>query len=203
ERVGVLTHPVWLAAHGDAFEDGPSLVHRGKWVREQLFCESVPPLELVTVEAMLDASDGTQTARQRVESSIETKDECMGCHQYMNDLGKPFEAYNHAGLVRFDEHGFAPDSSTSLSNAPDPALNRSYADTVDFMTALSDSEHVKRCFVRQTFRFFAGRDETLEDACVLSDMEAAYDDSGGSFISLIETLATHDAMMYRNNEEGQ
>jgi hypothetical protein len=200
ERIGLLTHPVWLAAHGDAFENGPSLVHRGKWVREHLFCETVPPLELVTVQAQLLPTDGTESARQRVEASIETQFQCMGCHQYMNDLGKPFEIYNHAGLLRVDDHGNAPDGSTVLLNAPDPALNRTYVDTMDFMDALASSDHVKRCFLRHTFRFFAGRDETTADTCVLADMEAAYDNSGGSFVSVLETLASHDALLYRTSE---
>ena len=199
ERAGLLTHPVWLAAHGDAFEDGPSLIHRGKWIREQLFCETVPPLELVTVAAMLPESDGSLSARQRVEQTIETQAECMGCHQSMNDLGKPFELYNHAGGVRVDDHGAAPDGSTVVTNAPDPALNQSYATPMDFVTALSESQHVKRCFIRQTFRYFAGRDETAADACVLTDMEAAYDDSGGSFVSMLATLAAHDALVLRTD----
>ena len=201
ERAGLLTHPVWLAAHGDAFEDGPSLIHRGKWIREQLFCETVPPLELVTVAAMLPESDGSLSARQRVEQTIETQAECMGCHQSMNDLGKPFELYNHAGGLRVADHGASPDGSTVLTNAPDPALNRAYDTPMDFVTALAESEHVKRCFIRQTFRYFAGRDETPADACVLSEMEAAYDESGGSFVHMLSTLATHDAMTLRTHGE--
>ena len=65
------------------------------------------------------------------------------------------------------------------------------------MEALSGSEHVKKCFVRQTFRHFAGRDETLEDACVLAAMLEAYDAGGGSFVRMLEVLATHDATVYR------
>ena len=201
ERAGILSHPVWLAAHGDAFEDGPSLIHRGKWIREQLFCETVPPLELVTVAAMLPESDGTLSARHRVEQTIETQAECMGCHQSMNSLGKPFELYNHAGGLRTADHGTPPDGSTVLTNAPDPALNRAYDTPMDFVTALAESEHVKRCFIRQSFRYFAGRDETLADACVLSEMEAAYDESGGSFVHMLSTLATHDAMTLRTHGE--
>ncbi|MEZ4320457.1 MAG: DUF1588 domain-containing protein [Myxococcota bacterium] len=203
ERAGMLTHPAWLATHGDAFEDGPSMVSRGHWIREHLLCETVPPLEFVTVEAQLLPTDGTQTARQRIDASIEPRSECMVCHQSMNSLGRPFEIYNHAGFLRADDHGNAPNGQTTLTNAPEPALNRTYTDAIDLLETFADSPHVKQCFVRQTFRFFAGRDETLEDACVLADMESAYDASGGSFISMLETLATHDATLFRHvSEEG-
>ena len=125
----------------------------------------------------------------------------MVCHQYMNSLGYAFETYNHAGLLRVDDHGYAPSGQTTLVNMPDPALNGDYADAVQLMGALAESQYVKRCFIRQTFRFFAGRDETRADACVLSEMEAAYDESGGSFVSLLETLASHDSSLYRHHSE--
>ena len=134
-----------------------------------------------------------------MEQSIESKSECMVCHQSMNSLGYAFETYNHAGLLRADDHGYAPTGHTSLVNMPDPALNGDYADAIELMQALAGSTYVKRCFIRQTFRFFAGRDETQADACVLSEMEAAYDESGGSFVSLLETLAGHDTSMYRTH----
>ena len=201
ERAGLLTHPAFLSTHGDAFEDGPSMVARGHWIREHLLCESVPPLEFVTVEAQLLPTDGTKTARARVDESIEPNPECMVCHQSMNSLGRAFEIYNHAGFLRADDHGNTPDGSTTIDNAPDPALNGDYADAIELMEAMADSPYVKRCFVRQTFRFFAGRDETPEDACVLEAMETAYDDGGGSFIGMLEALATHDATLYRHVSE--
>jgi len=198
ERAGMLTHPAWLATHGDAFEDGPSAVVRGHWIREHLLCESVPGLEFVSVPALLDPTDGTKTARERIETTFDGRSECNLCHDDMNSLGMAFELYNHAGFLRADDHGSTPDGSTTLTNAPDPALNTTYASAIELTEALADSPHVKRCFVRQTFRFFAGRDETQEDACVLSAMEQAYDDGGGSFIAMLEALATHDATVYRH-----
>lgn len=201
ERSGLLTHPAWLSTHGDAFEDGPSLVSRGHWIREHLLCQTVPPLEFVTVPALLAPSDGTKTARERVDESIEGRPECMICHQSMNSLGRPFELYNHAGFLRADDHGHPPDGTTTVDNAPDPALDRDYVDAIDLVGALADSEYVERCFVRQTFRFFAGRDETMADACVLTAMASAYDTSGGSFLAMLAALATDDALVYRHVSE--
>lgn len=207
ERSGVLTHPAWLAAHGDNFEDGASLVLRGRWVRENLLCQDVPGLESVMVEAQLQPSDGSKSARQRVEEDIETRTECMACHDRMNSLGKPFEAYNHAGFVRATDHGSDPDGSTVVQDAvegnfrPD-LIDGAYDGPVDFTAALADSPHVKRCFIRHTFRFFMGRDETRDDACTLTAMEQAYDDSGGSFIEMLGALATSDAALYRHVPEG-
>jgi len=203
ERAGVLTHPVWLAAHGGNFEDSASLIHRGHWIREKLFCQSVPPLELVMVEAQLGPSAPDKRARDRVYEATEAEDKavtCGWCHGQMNSLGYPFEIYNHAGYLRFDDHGHPPDGSSLITNAPDPALNGPLTDAVEFSVKLSQSTHVKRCFIRQAFRFFMGRNETLADSCVLAAMESAYDEQG-SFIDMLIALSTSDVFRYRHHTE--
>ncbi|HEY1100682.1 MAG TPA: DUF1588 domain-containing protein [Myxococcota bacterium] len=199
ERGGVLTHPAWLSTHGAAFEDDASLVHRGKWIRENLLCQTVPGLENVQVEAQLGPTAPDLPARERVRRATETgpaSTTCLGCHRLMNPLGNAFELYNHAGILRVDDHGHAPDGSTVLDNAPDETLNRSYATPMELSAALATSAHARRCFVRHTFRFFAGRDETLADGCTLTQMEDAF--AGGSFNEMLIAFAQSDAFRYRH-----
>lgn len=198
ERAGVLTHPAWLAAHGGNFEDDASLVHRGLWIREALLCDDVPGLELVTVAAQLGPSSPELRARDRVAMATETPGSaCAVCHAEMNPYGNAFELYNHAGYLRATDHGQAPDGSTVLTNAPDPALNRAYGSPIELVEALADSPHVRRCFIRNVFRHFMGRDETLADACTLSRLEAAF--AEGSLFDLLESLVTSDAFLYRHD----
>lgn len=201
DRGGLLTHPGWLSSHGAAFEDDASLVHRGKWIREHLFCETVPGLENVQVQAQLGPSAPDLTARERVRLATEVGPEsttCLGCHRLMNPLGNAFELYNHAGLKRVDDHGHPADGSTVLDNAPDPALNRAYDSPMDLSAALASSIHARRCFVRHTFRYFAGRFETEGDACTLTSMEQAF--AGGSFTALLSAFAQSDAFRYRYDD---
>ncbi len=199
-RLGILTHPAWLAAHGGNFEDDASLVLRGKWVREHLFCQTVPPLELVMVEAQLVESDPSRRARDRVRVSIEEgefAETCQGCHRQMNPLGVAFEEFNHAGFTRADDHGRSPDGSTVIDNLPDPALNRAYDDAADMVTAFASSSYARRGFLRHLFRFFMGRDEVLEDGCTLTEMEDALDDSG-SFFAVVEALVSSETFTHRH-----
>jgi len=205
ERAGVLTHPAWLAAHGGNFEDDPSIIHRGKWIRENMFCEPVPGLELVQVEAQVGPSAPDKTARDRVFEATESDEkagQCMGCHAKMNSLGYPFEIYNHAGFVRFEDHGKPPNGVSNITNAPDPALNGEVQDAVEFSIKLSQSNHVKRCFIRQAFRYVMARNETMNDACALSTMESAYDEKG-SFIDMIVALVQSHTFLYRHHAEDQ
>ena len=66
---------------------------------------------------------------------------------------------------------------------------------------LAESERVGQVFVRHTFRFWMGRNETLNDAPVLQEAWKAYHDSGGSMNALITSLVTSDAFLYRTRED--
>lgn len=52
-------------------------------------------------------------------------------------------------------------------------------------------------FVRHVFRFWMGRNETINDAPILQDAYKAYRDSGGSIKALLIFLLTSDAFLYR------
>ena len=195
ERAGVLTHPAFLASHALNFENDPNPVHRGKWVRERMLCGQVPDLP-INVEAALDPETRHLSARARVQAKTEQPG-CAGCHALMNPLGYPFEIYNHAGLLRVEDHGSPPDGSSVLVGMPDPALDGPVRDAVELSERFSRSRYVKRCFIRQSFRYFMGREETLQDACALTAMEQAYEDSGGSFGHMLAALLTHDTFLYR------
>lgn len=196
ERAGVLTHPAFLASHAGAFENDPNVVHRGKWVREQLLCDDIPPLP-ITVDAAFDPETRHQSTRQRMTEQIDSRPECTACHRLMNPLGYPFEIYNHAGFLREEDHGAAPDGSSELINMPDPELDGPIRDAVDLSEKLADSSYAKRCFIRQIFRYYMGRDERMHDACTLAAMETAYEQSGGSMVEVLIALFQSDSFQYR------
>lgn len=196
ERSGVLTHPAWLGAHSLSFENDPNLVHRGKWIRENLLCQDLPDLPL-NVDAALSDESKTQSARQRISEQLDADAYCAGCHQLMNPLGYPFEIYNHAGFLRVMDHGGDPDGSSDLILMPSPELAGPVSDAIDLSARLAASPWTRRCFMRQTFRYFTGREETYADACTMAAMEAAYDDSGGSFTELLIALFTSDSFQFR------
>jgi len=199
ERAGVLTHPAWLSAHSLSFENDPNLVHRGKWIREELLCQNIPELP-INVDAALSEESKMHSARQRVSEQIDSDPYCAGCHQLMNPLGLPFEIYNHAGFVRVEDHGGDPDGTSTLENMPSPELNGPVNDAVDLSTRLGSSPYAKRCFIRQSFRYFSGREETMADACTMVALEEAYDESGGSFTELFIAIVNSDSFQLRVSE---
>jgi hypothetical protein len=191
QRLGILTHPSWLVSHSDAMDNHAIL--RGRWIRERLLGGGIPDVP-ITVDAMLpDEPDKSLRERMRVTR----EDYCWTCHQKMDPLGLPFEMYNHAGLFRTQELGKPVDTSGEIIDSGDPALDGPVTNAIDMIEKLAASERVEQVFVRHAFRFWMGRNETLNDAPVLRAAHRAYKDSGGSMNALIISLVTSDAFLYR------
>ncbi len=93
-RIGILMQPSWLVAWSTNFENDP--VRRGRWIRERLLGGTVPELPIGVAAMVPDEPE--HTLRQRLSVTREAK--CWKCHQRMDDLGLPFEQFDHFGRWR-------------------------------------------------------------------------------------------------------
>ncbi len=194
QRLGILTHPSWLVSHSDAMDN--HAIRRGRWIRERLLGGGIPDVP-ITVDAMLP-NEPQNTLRERMRVTREKY--CWTCHKKMDPLGLPFEMYNHAGVYREFELNQPVDTSGEITDSGDPALDGKVANAIEMIQRLAESERVEQVFVRHAFRFWMGRNETLNDAPVLQAAWRAYKDNGGSMKALIESLVTSDAFLYRKVE---
>ncbi len=194
ERMGILTHPSWLVSHSDAMDNHAIL--RGKWIRERLLGGGIPDIP-ITVDAQLP-DEPKNTLRERMRVTRES--ECWRCHRKMDPLGLPFEMYNHLGLRRTTELGKPVDTSGEIIESGDSALDGPVKDALEMIEKISRSERVEQVFVRHVFRFWMGRNETLNDGPVLQAAHKAYRESGGSMKALLTSLLTSDSFLYRKVE---
>ena len=216
QRAGILTQPSWLVAFSMNFDNHPII--RGKWIRERLLGGTVPDLP-ITVDAQLPNAP-EQTLRQRLE--VTKQEYCWQCHQRMNPLGLPFEAFDHFGRFRstervqdkaataanVDKKGkplgsvfqeVALNTRGSVASTGDPRLDGDVSDPLAMVRRLAGSERVRQVFVRHAVRYWLGRNETLADAPVLQAADRAYEENGGSFRALLISLLSSDAFLYRVN----
>ncbi|MBC8347648.1 MAG: DUF1588 domain-containing protein [Verrucomicrobia bacterium] len=100
DRIGILMQPSWLVAWSSNFFNDP--VRRGLWIREHLLGHAVPPVPVGVVIVLPD--DPKHTLRERMEITKDAK--CWTCHQKIDDLGFPFEAFDHFGRPRIKEMSF-------------------------------------------------------------------------------------------------
>ena len=194
QRRGILTHPSWLVSHSDAMDN--HAIHRGKWIRERLLGQAIADVP-ITVDAMLpDEPKSTLRHRMRV-----TKEEyCWKCHQKMDPLGLPFEMYNHIGLYRTQEQEKPEDTTGQIIESGDASLDGPVENAIEMIERLADSQRVEQVFVRHAFRFWLGRNETVNDAPVLQEAWRAYKHGGGSMKALIASLVTSDAYLFRKRK---
>lgn len=195
ERLGILTHPVWLVAHSDAMDN--HAISRGRWIRERLLGDAVPDIP-ITVDAKLpDEPQSTLRHRMRVTRV----NDCWRCHQKMDPLGLPFEKYNHLGMLLdtkpSNNWGHPVDTTGEIILSGDPALDGPVKGPMEMIQKLAASERVKQVFVRHVFRFWMGRNETVNDGPILQAAYHAYRDNNGSMKALLTSLLTSDAFLYR------
>lgn len=219
QRAGLLTHPAWLVAHSQNFHTDP--VRRGKWIQEHLLGYPVPELP-IAVQAQLP-EEPHHTIRERFR--VVRAEGCWRCHKKMNPLGEPFEAYDDFGRYRelhlvgtdgniveaaFEKTSrFSPqhvknaelkipvNTTGELVGTGDPELDGPVNGPVDLMSRLAKSERVRQVFIRHIFRFWMGRNETLNDSPTLMAMDKAYVATGGSLKETLVALVTSDSFLYR------
>ena len=119
----------------------------------------------------------------------------------MDPLGLPFEMYNHAGIFRTTELGKPVDTTGEVIGSGDSQLDGKVSDAIELIEKLAQSQRAEQVFVRHAFRFWMGRNETLNDAPVLQDAHRAYRENGGSMNALIVSLLTSDAFLYRKRTD--
>jgi hypothetical protein len=190
-RAGILTHPAWLVAQSDNFDNNP--IHRGKWIREKLLGEKLPEIP-ITVDAKLP-DEPHNTLRERMRVTRETY--CWKCHERMDPLGLPFEMFDHFGRYRETEQKKPVDAGGYLAGTGDPKLDGPVKNAVEMIERLAASKRVEQVFVRHVFRYFVGRNETLDDGPTLVEAHRAYAENGGSMRALLASLLTSPAFMER------
>ncbi len=84
-----------------------------------------------------------------------------------------------------------------LIGTGNPKLDGEVSGPIDLVHRLAQSTRVRQSIIRHVFRFWMGRNETLEDSPTLMAMDNAYLESDGSFKELLISLVTSDSFLYR------
>ncbi len=213
-RIGILMQPSWLAAWSTNFDNDP--VRRGRWIRERLLGGTVPDLPIGVAAQVPDAPHHTFRSRLRVTREAE----CWKCHQRMDELGLPFENFDHYGRFRITETVRDLEATQknvdkkgkplgpvnreaelvttgTIADSGDASLDGPVRDPRDMLRKIAGSARARQVFIRHVFRYYLGRNESMADARTLQAADRAYVESGGSFKALLVSLLTSDAFLLR------
>jgi hypothetical protein len=193
-RAGLLTQASILSVYAKGNQSSP--VHRGRFVREQLFCTTPPPPPS-NIEIRPPTLDPRQTTRERF-AAHSADPFCATCHTMLDPIGFGFEHYDGIGHWRQAESGLAIDVHGNLTGTDSDG---SFNGAVELADRLAGSPEVQRCYVTQWFRYGYGRGETAADSCTLGALMDAAAAQGGDVRELMVALTQTDAFRYRRAPE--
>lgn len=177
---GMLTQGGILAGHAGFSSTSPTF--RGKFVREQFLCGTIPKAP-PNVNVMIGAADPTQTTREHYSEHIKNP-QCVGCHSLMDPIGFAFEEFDAIGNRRTVENG-KPIDATGDAVGVDVGK---FEGVNQLGERLASSEDATRCLATQWFRFSFGRLESAEDDATLDGLTKVVRDEGTFAALMVATV---------------
>lgn len=159
-RRGILNQGAFLSVF--ATNNGSHPVFRGVALMRRIACLDSPDPGALGIVVSFPAADPSKTTRERFQ--VHAADPgCRGCHGTIDAFGFTMENFDGMGMARTTENGRPIDTTVTLDTGTE--VDGIYADSVELLSALAQSDSVKTCLARQLFRSSAARsDDTVLDA---------------------------------------
>jgi Protein of unknown function (DUF1592)/Protein of unknown function (DUF1588)/Protein of unknown function (DUF1587)/Protein of unknown function (DUF1585)/Protein of unknown function (DUF1595) len=190
QRAGILTHAGIMAAKAGPDQSSPIL--RGVFVREQLFCQELPPPP-PTANAEPPMLNNKMTTKERF-AAHRNDPSCEGCHKLIDYIGFGFEKYDATGAWRTMESGKVVDATGELVGTD---VDGKFDGALEMTKKLTESKAVETCMAKHWFHFGFGRGETEIDACTAETLAANFTKTGGDLRQLLLTLVQTDAFFFK------
>lgn len=191
ERAGLITMAGVMAEHAHPEQTSP--IHRGVMLRQNFFCQQLPPPP-PDVDNVPPSPDPNATTRERFAQH--TSDAaCASCHALIDPLGFGLEGYDAVGAFRTEEgNGLPIDDAGEVTSAD---VNGPFTGGVELAQILATSEIVQECTSRQWFRYALGRVETTADECALDSISEAFAESEYDVRALLREITLSSAFRFR------
>jgi hypothetical protein len=190
KRAGLLTHAGILASLAKANQTDP--VHRGKFVRERLLCQTVPPppvnANITPPEVKAGSTTRDRFAQHRADPA------CGGCHTLMDPIGLGFEHYDALGQWRDRDQGLPIDATGDVTNSD---VSGPFDGAIELTQRLAQSQAVKDCLVQTWFRFAHGRSVTPADEGNLAVLRAVFANNAFKISELMVAVTQTQAFRYQ------
>ncbi|MBX7084093.1 MAG: DUF1592 domain-containing protein [Nannocystaceae bacterium] len=192
-RAGLLTLGAYLTMNAKQTQTSPTA--RGKFIRERVLCQTVPPPP-GNVNTDLDPPSGEGETLREILEEHRKNPACTTCHTFIDPPGLLFENFDSVGAYRELENGVPVDASGELDGV---MLENGRA----LAELLPTKPEVSRCMVQQLFRHAQGRLDTTDEKNVIDDLDRRFGEADYRFLSLVVELATHEGFRTATPQEGQ
>lgn len=182
-RAGLLGTAGYLSLNGSQKEGSPTL--RGKFIREVLLCQEIPPPPPNVNTVLVDPPPGVVLTKRQKLAQHETNPTCAACHSLMDPLGLTLENFDTIGQYRATDQGLPIDVSGTLDGT-------NFNGPIELGQLLSKSPAVAKCMLRSIYRYATGHVEVPTEAPVLADLGQRFQGSGYLLRDLMLDLVSSD-----------
>lgn len=177
-RAGVLTLGAFLTINAHPTETSPTL--RGKYLRERIFCQQVPPPPDNVNLDLSEMNGQPRTLRERLEQHRDDPN-CSGCHSFIDPPGYLFERFDSVGRYREQLDGITLDSSGALNGV-------ALAHATELGQLLAQDEVLPSCLLTQLYRHANARLNLPQEQAALDQLLVEFKGDGYRFQSLLRAL---------------
>ncbi len=189
-RRGILSHGAFLAV-GAKFDDTSPTI-RGRFVREYLMCEDIPPPPPNVNADQAPKGSGSQCKADRYSDHADVG--CASCHRLMDPIGFGLDAYDRAGLFRKTDAGLP---QCSVTGDGEVAGVGAFNGPAALGELLIKSGKLEPCLIRQLYRFAMARKETTLDEPTIGRYAELFARGGRAFDQLLVEIASSAAFGFR------
>ena len=182
-RVGFLGTAALLTINANQTEGSPTL--RGKFIREEVLCQTIPPPPNNVDTTLPDPPAGVvYTKREKLERH-RTLMTCAACHALMDPLGYPLESFDAIGSTRATDAGKAIDTSGSLDG-------QTFSGLAGLADALRATPAAASCLVKHLYRYATGSAQAQGEDTAVTELSTGFAGGGYRLRSLLSDIVASD-----------
>ena len=184
-RVGILASAGLLAGHGH--EQLTSPTHRGKYVREMMLCQTIPPPPPGVPPLPPTAPPGS-TVRQ-ILTTHRSAAQCSACHGLMDPIGFAMEQFDTTGQYRTTDNGQTIDASGDLDGVQ-------FNSIAQLGKAVRNNAVAGPCIVSKVYENALGRLPIDMDQTALGNLIGEFVKNGNKIDQLLVNLVANDGFRF-------
>ncbi len=182
-RRGVLGQVSFLALQSHAVNSSATL--RGKFVREVLLCQYIPPPPSDVDTSIPEATDSAVTLRERVAKHLEDPS-CSGCHELVDPIGLGFEQFDGLGHYRTREMGARIDPSGELDGVV-------FRNAWELSGLVAQHDRLSKCLAQTALAYASGHSVTDGEESSVEFLDQGFKSMDYSVQFLLKDLIMSEA----------
>jgi len=182
-RIGLLGQVSILALNAHPTSTSSTL--RGRFVRQDLLCDDIPPPPVNVNTGLPDADPNARTLRERMKKHL-TDPTCSSCHLLMDPIGLGLENFDSIGRYRKKDNDVEIDASGEIDGV-------AFTNARELATVVHDNGKLAPCFVRKMYEYATAFEHTEEERAVVNALTYDFRASGHRVKSLMMSIATSPA----------